>query len=72
MEATLTTKQELIDWISTIENPETLMILKGIKHQATFNFEEKWKKGIPIEEFREEMLRRVRNYPWKKNGSNSK
>ena len=72
MEVTLTTKQELIDWISTIENPETLMILKGIKHQATFNFEEEWKKGIPIEEFREEMLRRVRNYPWKKNGSNSK
>ena len=65
MEATLTTKQELIDWISTIENPETLMILKGIKHQATFNFEEEWKKGISSEEFRRQMKERVRNYPWK-------
>ena len=71
METLLTSKQELIDWISTIEDPETLMILKGIKHEATFNFEEEWKKGISLEDFRTEMLRRVRNYPWKKNGSNS-
>ena len=40
METTVTTKQELIDRISTIEDKETLMILQGIKHQATFNFEE--------------------------------
>ena len=71
METLLTSKQELIDWISTIEDPETLMILKGIKHEATFNFDEEWKKGISLEDFRTEMLRRVRNYPWKKNGSNS-
>ena len=63
METTLTSKQELIDWISTIEDPETLMILKGIKHEATFNFDEEWKKGISLEDFRTEMLRRVRNYP---------
>ena len=71
METLLTSKQELIDWISTIEDPETLMILKGIKHEATFNFDEEWKKGTSLEDFRTEMLRRVRNYPWKKNGSNS-
>ena len=63
METLLTSKQELIDWISTIEDPETLMILKGIKHEATFNFEEEWKKGTSLEDFRTEMLRRVRNYP---------
>ena len=65
MEATLTTKQELIDWISTIENPETLMILKGIKHQATFNFEEEWKKSIPLEEARQRSIENVRKM-WKK------
>ena len=70
METITTSKKELIDWISTIEDSETLMILKGIKHEKTSNFEEEWKKGIPLEEFREEMIRRVRNYPWKKNGSN--
>ena len=41
------------------------MILQGIKHQATFNFEEEWKKGISSEEFRRQMKERVRNYPWK-------
>lgn len=65
METAVTTKQELIDWISTIEDQDTLLILKGIKHKATFNFEEEFKKGISLEEFREQMLNRVRNYPWK-------
>ena len=60
-----TTKQELIDWISTIENKETLMILQGLKHEVTFNFAEEWKKGIPAEEFRKQMKERIRNYPWK-------
>ena len=67
-----TTKQELIDWISTIENQETLMILQGIKHEATFNFDEAIKNSMSIEDFRTEMLKRVRNYPWKKNGTHSK
>ena len=70
METIATSKQELIDWISTIEDSETLMLLKGIKYEKTFNFEEEWKKGIPLEEFRTEMIRRVRNFPWKKNSSN--
>ena len=62
---TTTSKQELIDWISTIEDKETLLILQGIKHQSTFNFDEEFKKGIPLEVFREQILQRVRNYPWK-------
>ena len=41
------------------------MILKGIKHEATFNFDEELKKGISSEEFRRQMKERVRNYPWK-------
>ena len=62
-------KKEIIDWISTLEDESTLMILEGVKRNATFNFEEEWKKGISLEEFRDEMLKRVRNYPWKKNGT---
>ena len=60
-------KQEIIDWVSKLEDESTLMVLEGVKRNATFNFEEEWKKGIPLEEFRNEMLKRVRNYPWKKN-----
>lgn len=62
-------KKEIIDWISTLEDESTLMILEGVKRNATFNFEEEWKKGIPLEEFRDEMIKRVRSYPWKKNGT---
>ena len=72
METTITQKQELIDWISSLEDTETLLILQGIKYQTTFNFDEEFKKGIPLEEFKTEMLKRVRNYPWKKNGTISK
>ena len=65
METTLTSKQELIDWISTIEDPETLMILKGIKHEATFNFDEELKKSIPVAEARKRSLENIRKI-WKK------
>ncbi len=66
---TIATRKEIIDWVSTLEDESTLMILEGVKRNATFNFDEEFKKGIPLEEFRDEMLKRVRNYPWKKNGT---
>ena len=65
MAQVLSSKQELIDWISTIEDPETLMILKGIKHEATFNFDEELKKSIPVAEARKRSLENIRKI-WKK------
>ena len=62
---TTTSKKELIDWISNLEDKEILSELAVIKRKATFNFDEEFKKGIPLEEFRERMLERVRSYPWK-------
>jgi hypothetical protein len=67
--STETSKKEIIDWISTLEDESVLLTLEGIKRNATFNFDEEVKKGIPLEEFRDEMIKRVRNYPWKKNGT---
>ena len=63
---TLTLQQELIDWIHTISDKKTLLELSEIKRRATFNFDEEFEKGIPLEEARTELLRRVRAYPWKK------
>lgn len=63
---TITLQQELIDWINTIKDKKTLLELSEIKRRATFNFDEEFKKGIPLEEARSELLRRVRAYPWKK------
>lgn len=63
---TATSKKELIDWISGLEDQESLTELTCIKRKSTFNFDEEFKKGITLEEFREKMLARVRAYPWKK------
>jgi hypothetical protein len=38
---------------------------KGID-RATFNFDEEVKKGYTPEEFKAEMFKRIKAYPWKK------
>lgn len=58
-------RKEIIDWVSTLEDESTLMILEGVKRNATFTFEEEWKKGIPLEEARERSLKKIREM-WKK------
>jgi len=49
---TTTQKQQLIGWISTIEDVEVLKELIYLKKQNTFNFEEAFKKGLKSEEAR--------------------
>lgn len=45
---------------------ETLKIkFKGID-RATFDFDEEFKNGYTIEQFKEEMHKRINAYPWKK------
>jgi hypothetical protein len=59
---TTTQKQELIDWISTIEDVEVLKELNNIKKHATFNFEEEFKKGISSEEARKLSKDKIREW----------
>ena len=67
MEAqTITQKQELIDWISTIEDVEVIKELMNLKKNATFNFDEEFKKGISANEFRERTTEYIKSLPWKK------
>ena len=67
MEAQTTTqKQELIDWISTIEDVEVLKELINLKKKTTFNFDEEFKKGISADEFRERTTKYIKSLPWKK------
>jgi hypothetical protein len=63
--STETSKKEIIDWISTLEDESVLLTLEGIKRNATFNFDEEVKKGIPLEEAREQSLKKIREM-WKK------
>ncbi len=62
---TATYKKDIIDWISQLEDQKILMEIISIKRNATFNFEEKFKKGIPLEEARQRSVDKIRSY-WKK------
>jgi hypothetical protein len=63
---TTTSKQELIDWISNLEDENMLLELATIKRKATFNFDEEFKKGITGEELKKRLSERLRTLPWKK------
>lgn len=63
---TTTQKQELIDWISTIEDVEVLNELLNLKKSTTFNFDEEFKRGISADEFRERTTKYIKSLPWKK------
>ncbi|MGV1012132.1 MAG: hypothetical protein ACOYBS_06755 [Flavobacterium sp.] len=65
MEA-VTSKTELMDWISKLEDKEVLMELENIKRKATFDFEEEFKKGISGEELKRRLSERLKSLPWKK------
>ena len=60
MEAqTITQKQEFIDWISTIEDVEVIKELMNLKKNATFNFDEEFKKGISGEELKKRISKHI-------------
>ena len=60
-----TYKKDIIDWISQLEDQKILMEIVSIKRNATFNFEEEFKKGITLEEARQRSIDKIRSY-WKK------
>ena len=62
---TATYKKDIIDWISQLEDQKILMEIISIKRNATFNFEEEFKKGITLEEARQRSIDKIRSY-WKK------
>ncbi len=65
MEA-VTSKTELMDWISKLEDKEVLMELENIKRKATFDFEEEFNKGISGEELKRRLSERLKSLPWEK------
>jgi hypothetical protein len=62
---TTTSKKELIDWISNLEDEKMLLELAMIKRQATFNFDEEFKKGISLEVAKKRSIEKIRKY-WSK------
>ncbi len=59
-------KQELINWIATINDVTVLDDLTELKRRDTFNFEEEFKKGITGEELKRRLRKHISELPWKK------
>jgi hypothetical protein len=59
-------KQELINWIATINDFSVLEDLIELKRRDTFNFEEEFKKGITGEELKRRTTEFLKTLPWKK------
>lgn len=61
-----TQKDNLIQWIQTIEDIQLLNKLESIKLEETFNFENEWSRSISGDELREKTKKHLESLPWKK------
>ena len=56
--------------IAKVEEPSTAYEISKLKFQgidrATFDFDEEFKNGLTPDEFKAEMHKRIKAYPWKK------
>ncbi len=55
-------KQELIDWIATINDVSVLEDLTELKRRETFNFQEEFKKGMTIDEAKKLSKEKIREW----------
>ena len=59
-------KKEIIDWILAIEDQAVLNEIEMLKTQASFDFDEEFKKGLSVEEFKKAIKERIKSYDWKR------
>ena len=46
-------KKRIIEWVESLEDTETIELLKDMANPRKFNFDEEFKKGLTSEEFLE-------------------
>jgi len=65
-------KNELMEWLSKLEEPSILYEIAKLKEEfesekeTEFDFDKEFENGYAPEEFKEEMHKRIKAYPWKK------
>lgn len=63
-------KEELIEWLSKVEEPSILYQISKLKEESEkeieFDFDKEFENGYTAEEFKKEMHKRIKAYPWKK------
>jgi len=61
-------KNELMEWLSKLEEPSILYQISKLKEESEkeLDFDKEFENGYTPEEFKEEMHKRIKAYPWKK------
>lgn len=62
-------KLQLIQRLSNVENSEVLNEIEKILNQndkIEFDFDKAYLEGYTVSEFKEEIFKRIKSYPWKK------
>lgn len=65
-------KNELMEWLSKLEEPEVWYQISKLKEESEsekepeFDFDKEFENGYTAEEFKNEMHKRIKAYPWKK------
>lgn len=65
-------KNELMEWLSKLEEPEVWYQISKLKEESEsekkpeFDFDKEFENGYTAEEFKKEMRKRIKVYPWKK------
>ena len=62
----LTRKNELIEWISSVEDALLLDEIEKFKNYKTFDFDSEFKKGISSQELKVATTQYIKSLPWKK------
>lgn len=62
----VTQKKEIIDWILSIEDQAVLNEIENFKKQINFDFDEEFKKGLTVEQFRTAIKERITSYNWER------
>ncbi len=60
-----TQKKEIIDWILAVEDQAVLNEIENFKKQMNFDFDEEFKNGLTVEQFRTAIKERIKSYNWK-------
>jgi hypothetical protein len=59
-------KNEIIKWINSLENPDTIEEINKIRLRKSFDFEKEWERGISGEELKKRTKEYIKSLPWKK------
>jgi|AntDeeMinimDraft_5_1070356.scaffolds.fasta_scaffold00078_21 hypothetical protein len=61
-----TKKEELLNWIKSLKDPNLISELYALKKRDEFDFDKEFGEGQTPEEFRQDMFKKIEAFPWKK------